>query len=108
MLQPHNDHSSCEKYFLDYISEELIEQPNNSCNHLSSFFAATEASLRFSAVLPMGGSAIASSSQPIPCSNTNRNSKDITIVNSIENAGLVNGSTIVEGAMLLGSKEWCQ
>jgi len=107
MAQPHNDQGSFDKDFLDYIPEELIEQPDNSLNCLSSFVAATEASMRFSAVLPMGGSAIASSSQPIPCSdsNSNSNSNDLTSITnmtSIENMGLVDGSTIVEGAMSLG------
>jgi len=98
MAQPHNDQGSFDENLLDYIPEELIEQPNNSFNRLSSFVAATEASMRFSAVLP----AIASSSQPVPCSDSNSNSNDITNMTSIENTGLVNGSTIVEGAMSLG------
>jgi len=98
MAQPHNHQGSFDEDFLDYVPEELIEQPDNSFNRLSSFVAATEASLRFSAVLP----AIASSSQPIPCSDSNRNSNDITIMTSVENMGLVDGSTIVEGAMSVG------
>ena len=98
MAQPHNDQGSFDEDFLDYVPEELIEQPNNSFNRLSSFVAATEASMRFSAVLP----AIASSSQPVPCSDSNSNSKDITNMSSVENTGLVDGSTIVEGAMSLG------
>jgi len=102
MAQPHNNQGSFDEDFLDYIPEELIEQPNNSCNPLSSFVAATEASMLYSAVLPMGGSAIASSSQPVPCSNSN--SIDITSISNmtgIENMGSVDGSTIVEGAMSL-------
>ena len=108
MEQPHNDQGSLDMDFLDYIPEELIEQPDNSFNRLSSFVAATEASMRFSAVLPMGGSAIASSSEPVPSSNSNSNSENITNMTSIGNMGLVNGSTIVEGAMSLGGYEWCQ
>jgi hypothetical protein len=106
MAQPHNDQGSFNEDFLDYIPEELIEQPDNSFNCLSSFVAATEASMRFSAVLP----AIASSSQPVPCSdsNSNSNSNDITNMTSVENTGLVDGSTIVEGAMSLRGYEWCQ
>jgi len=96
--QPHNDQGSFDEDFLDYVPEELIEQPDNSFNRLSSFVAATEASMQFSAVLP----AIASSSQPVPCSDSNSNSNDITNMTSIENIGLVNGGTIVEGAMSLG------
>jgi len=102
MAQPHNNQGSFDEDFLDYIPEELIEQPDNSFNHLSNFVAATEASMRFSAVLPMGGSAIASSSQPVPCSNSNSNSSDITNITSIGNTGSVDGSTIVEGAMSHG------
>jgi len=50
----------------------------------------------------MGGSAIASSSQPIPYRDSNSNSNHITNMTSIENTGLVNGSLIVEGGMSLG------
>jgi len=102
MAQPHNNQGSFDEDFLDYVPEELIEQPDNSFNHLSSFVAATEASMQFSAVLPMRGSAIASSSQPVPCSNSNSNSNDITNITSVENTGLFDGSTIVDGAMSLG------
>jgi len=102
MAQPHNDQGSIDEDFPDYLPEELIQQPNNSLNHLRSFVAATEVSMRFSAVLAMGGSAITSSSQPIPCSKSNRNSNDITNMTSVEDMGLVDGSTIVEGAMSRG------
>jgi len=108
MAQPHNNQGSVVENFLDYVPEELIEQPENLFNHLSTFATATEASRRFSAVLPMGGSAIASSSQPIPCSNSNSNSNDITNMTSDENTELVDGSTIVESAISLGGLEWCQ
>jgi len=102
MAQPHNDQGSFDENFLDYIPEELIEQPHHSFNCLSSFVAATESSMRFSAVLPMGGSAIASSSQPVPCSNSNSNRNDITNITSVENMGLIDGSAIGEDAMSLG------
>jgi len=102
MAQPQTNQGSFDEVFLDYVPEELWEQPDNSFNRLSSCVTATEASRQFSAVLPMGGSAIASSSQPVPCSNSNSNSNNITNIISVENAGLVNGSTIVEGAMPLG------
>jgi len=62
MAQSHNDQGGIHLEFLVYALEEPIEQPNNSFNHLGSFVAATEAIMRFSAVLPMGGSHIASSS----------------------------------------------
>jgi len=58
-----------------------------------------------SAVQAMGGAAIASSSLPIPCSNSNSNSDNLTsimTITSIENTGLVDGSTIVQGAMSHG------
>jgi hypothetical protein len=98
--QHHNNQVSFDEDFLDYVPEELIEQPDNSFNHASSFVDATEASMRFSAILP----AIASSSQPVPCSDStnSRNSNDITNMTSVENRGLVDGSTIVAGAMWLG------
>jgi len=98
MAQPHNDQGSFDEDFLDYVTEELLEQPDNSFNRLSSFVAATEDSMRFSAVLL----AIASSSQPVPCSNSNSNSNHITNMTSVENTGSVDGSTIVEGAISLG------
>jgi len=104
--QPPNDMGSFDEDFLDYVLEELIEQPDNSFNHLSSCVAATEACMRFSAVLPMGGSGIAGRSQPIPCSNSNSN--DITNITSVVNAGLDNGSMIVEGAMWLWVWKWCE
>jgi hypothetical protein len=102
IAQPHNDPGSIDEDFLDYVQQELNEQPDNSFNHPSRFVAATEASMRFSAVLHMGVSAITNSSQRNPCSNSNSNSNDITNMTSVENMRLVNGSRIVEGAMLLG------
>jgi len=100
MAQPHNNQGSFDQDLFDYLPVELIEQPDNSFNRLISFVAATDTSMRVSAVLP----AIARSSQPIPCSNSNSNSNsnDITNLTSFENIGLVNGSTIVEGVMSLG------
>ena len=100
MAQPYNDQGSFDEDFIEYIPEELMEQPNSSFNCLSSFVAATEACMHFSAVLPMGGSAIASSSQPVPCSDSNSN--NITNVTSFENTGLDDGSMIVEDAISLG------
>jgi hypothetical protein len=102
IAQPHNNLGSFDGNIVDYVPEKLIDQPDNSFNSLSSFVAATEASMPFSAVLPMGWSAIASSSQPVPCSNSNSNSNAITNMTGIENTELLEGSTIVEGAMLLG------
>jgi len=100
--KPHNDRGSFDEDFLDYVPEELEEQPDNLFNHLSPSDAATEASMRFSAVLPIGGSTIASSSQPVPGSDSNCNGNDITNITSIDNTGSVDGCTIVEGAMSLG------
>ena len=101
MAQPHNNKGNFDEHCLDYVLEELIEQPDNSFNCLRSFVASTEASMHFSAVLPMGGSAVASSSQPVPCSNSNSNSNDITNMTRVENTRLVNGGTIVECAISL-------
>jgi len=104
MAHPHHDQGSFTEDFLDHLPEELIAQPNNSFNPLSSFVAATEASMRFSAVLPLGGSTIASSCQPIPSSNSNSNSSNITSITdttSVENTGLVDESSIVEGVISL-------
>jgi len=106
MAQRHNDQGSFDEVFLDYVPQELIAQPHNSLSGLSSFVAATEATMQLSAILSMGGSAIASSSQPVPCRDSNSNNitniTNITNINSIENTGLVNGSKIVEGTMSLG------
>jgi hypothetical protein len=60
-----------------------------------------------SAVPARGGSAIASSSHPIPCSNgySNSNSNNITNITnigSIQNKRLLNGNMIVKGAMPRG------
>jgi len=102
LAQPHNDQGISVEDFFDYIQEELIEQPDNSFDCLISSVAATEDRMQVSAVLPIGGSAIASSSQPVPCSNSNSNDiTNNTIINSIENTGLVNASTIEDGVMLL-------
>jgi len=45
MAHPHNEQGSIDEDFLDHVPEELIEQPDNSSNRLSSFVAATEASM---------------------------------------------------------------
>jgi hypothetical protein len=102
MTQPHNGQGSFNENYLHYIVEELLKQPDNSFNRLSSCVATTGNSMRFSAVLPMGGSAIASSNPPVPCSDCNSNGNDITNMTSAENMGLVTGSMIDEGAILLG------
>jgi len=111
MVQPYNDQHSNDEGFLNSIPEEPIEQSDNCFNNLSSFVAGTEGSMRFSAILTMGQSAIASSNQPIPCSDSNSNSTNmtsITNITSVENMGLVDGSRIVQGAMSLGGQKWCQ
>jgi len=73
MTQHLNDQGRIDEGFLDYMLVELIKQSNNSFNRLSSIVAATVAWMRFPGNLPMGGSAITSSSQPVPCSNSNKN-----------------------------------
>ena len=105
MAQPQNDQGSFDQDFLDYVLEELIEQPDNSFYYLSSFVAATAASMQFSAVLSMGGSALACSRQSITCSDSHCNSNDMTSftnMSSIESPGLVDGRTIMECSMTLG------
>jgi len=101
MAHLHDDQATFNKDFLHSVTEELIEQPNDSLNHLSSCVATTEASVQFSAVVPMGGSAITTSSQLVPCSDTNSN--NIPNIICIENTGLDNGSNIVNGSMSLGA-----
>jgi len=99
MAQHHNNQGGFDEDFLDYIQEELTEQPDNSYNLRSMFVAATEACMQFSAVLPVGRSAITSRSQPIPCSDINSNSNLSINIACIENMGLVDGSSSEEGAM---------
>jgi len=111
IAQPHNDQGSVDEDFLDYVQEELIEQPDNSFKHRSSIVAATDTGMPFSAVLPIGRTAITNSSQPIPCSDSKRNFKDINAITNITRIGItgfVDGSTIVEITMLLWGKEWYQ
>jgi len=57
-----NDQGRVDEEFLDYVPEKLTVYPDKFFNCLSSFLAATEASMQFSVVRPMGGSAITSSS----------------------------------------------
>jgi len=55
----------------------------------------------------MARPALASSSQPVCCSISNRNNiTSITIMMSSENTGLDDGSMIVERTMSLGDEEW--
>jgi len=106
MAKPQNDQSSFNEHLVDYLLEEVIQQPDSSFNCLISSLAAAEASIPFSAVVPIRGSANTSSSQPVPCcdSNSNRNDvTDITNITTIENMGLVDGCTIVVAAILIGS-----
>jgi len=67
MAKLHNHHRNFDEGLVDNIPAERIEQPDNRFNCLSSIDAASEGSMQFSAVLTMGWSAIASSSQPVPC-----------------------------------------
>jgi len=111
MAQPHNDKGTPDQDFLHHLLEELMEQPINSFHCVSIFVAATKASISFTAVLPMYGPAITSSSQYVPhcksysksnCKSKSNNIRNITNITSIENTGLVDGSTIVAPAMSLG------
>jgi len=89
MGHPHNNEGIFNEDYFASIPGELIGHPNKLFNHHSRFVAAMEASILFSAVLPIGGSAIASSSQPIPFSNWNSN--DITnSTNSTNNTRIKN------------------
>ena len=83
MAQHHKDQGGLDEDFLGYIPEALKEHPNNSFNGLSSYVAASKGSMQFSAVLPMGHSAITSSSQPVHWSNSNSNSNEITNIPNI-------------------------
>jgi len=80
---------SYDEDFSDYIPEELIEQHDHSCNCPSIFVAATEASMWFSAVLPIGGCAIASRSQSLPRSGGSNGSGQPTSGQVLD---LINGS----------------
>jgi len=105
MVQPHNNQGSFDQDFLDHFPEELIQQPLNSFHCLSTFVAATEASMLFSALLPMGGSDIASNSQPVPCSDSNSNCNNTTSITNmpgIKNPDSGNACTIVAGGILVG------
>lgn len=105
MAQPHNYPGCFDEDILDCIAEELIVQTDKSFNFLSSFLFTNEASMPFTAVLPMGGSAFAISSQAVRCSDSNTNSNNITHttnMGSMENTGFDDGSMVVEGAMSSG------
>jgi len=106
MAPLHHGQGSFDEDYLDLVLEELIEEPDDCFNCLSSFVAAAEACSPFSTVLSMGGSAIADSCQPVCCSDGNSNY--MTNITSVENRGSVNGSSIVDGAMSLGGAEWCE
>jgi len=70
--------------------------------------AGTEASMRFPAILHRGGCATASSSQPVPSTDSNCNCNDITNITnmtSVENPGLVDERAIEEGVMWLRGVE---
>jgi hypothetical protein len=93
-----------EEFHID-ILKKPIERPDKSFKPLSSFIGATESSIQFSTVLPVGRSPIASSCQPIRSTTTNCNCNDITNITKIarvENPELVDGSTIAEGVISSG------
>jgi hypothetical protein len=107
MPGPQYDHGSFDADIFDSLREQLRQLTDNSLNCLRMVVAATDASIRFPAVLPMARSALASSSQPVDCSISNRNYiNSITIMMSGGNTGLDDGSMIVERAMSLGDEEW--
>jgi len=105
LSQPHHTQGRIDVEFLVYILKKPLERSNKSFKPLSSFIVATESSMQFSAVLPIGRLSIASSSQLIHSSNSNSNSSDITNVTKIprvENPGLGGGRTIAKGVILSG------
>jgi hypothetical protein len=99
MAQSNNNEGSIDKGFLDSILEELVEQLGNSVNHQSSAVAATEGCVQFSVVLLIRGSAITSSIEPNPCSNSHSN--DITNIIRVESTEIVDGSPIGHCVILL-------
>lgn len=108
MSKPHNEQRSFDWYFLNYNPEVLIEQPANPFHPLCSFVAATAASMQFSAGLPKGESAIASSGKPVPCSDSNSNSNKITNITRIVKMRFVDGRTMVEDEVLLRGLQQCR
>jgi hypothetical protein len=77
---------------------------DNSSTQPCHLIAATDVSMRISAVRPMATYAMPSSSQPIRCRDCNSNSNtnsitNIVNVNGIVNRELVDGSTILHGVM---------
>jgi hypothetical protein len=98
----HTDSSqcSCDQDFLEQVPKGLIAQLSNCLNFLICCIAANEVCMGLSSVLPMSRSAIASSGQPVPWSDHNRN--NITHISSIGNIKLAIERIIVEGAMSLG------
>jgi len=62
MVQPHNDQSRFYEDFHNCVTEELIEQPDNSIESFSIFVPATDGSMAFFDVLSMAGSAMPRSS----------------------------------------------
>jgi hypothetical protein len=98
MTHPHPDQGSFDEDCIDRLLQRVIKQLANTFNRLSRLVAANDASMRLSAILPMGGSVITSSCRLVPCSTRNRNTNNITNMTRVENAGLVGGSTMIEGA----------
>ena len=45
LAQPHNDRGSLDEDLVDYIMEEIMDQPDNSSNRLRSVVSATEGSM---------------------------------------------------------------
>jgi hypothetical protein len=87
-VRPQSQHrlGSIDENFFDYVRKVVIEQPpDNSFDCLTCSVAATEACIQLTAILPEGRSAIASSSQPVLCSDRNSNSDDICNCNNIIN-----------------------
>jgi hypothetical protein len=104
MAQPHYNQGSFDQNSLDYMLEKLIEQHDIVFKCCSYCIAGPDASMKFSAVMPMGGTAIASSSLPVPYIHSNCNSNNITTITnitSVVNMQLINGNTFMQGMILL-------
>jgi hypothetical protein len=103
MVQPHENLGSIHENLFYFIPEKLIEQSNKTFKHHSSFVAAMEANMHFSAVLPLGWSAIASSSCPITNNDSiSNNITHLTDITHMDNTRLFNGRKIIEAAILIG------
>jgi hypothetical protein len=98
IAQYHNFFSIVDEDFHHDFPEEHIDQTVNSSHCLCSFVAPTDTTMQLLPVLPIGGSAFASSSLLVHCSTSHSNSNNITNITnitSVEKVGLIGASTTV-------------